>query len=57
VLFRSNDRAQFRFYLEIEVPASESELKGALNEIERQAENVRNLGRYSRIDLTTTQTP
>lgn len=42
---------QFNFYFDIKTPASESELRGALEEIKEQAEEVRYLGRYSRIEL------
>lgn len=38
---------QYNFYLDIQAPASESELRGALDEIYDQAEEVRYLGRYS----------
>ncbi len=41
--------SQVNFYLDLQTPASESELRGALDEIRAQAENVRYLGRYSRI--------
>jgi prephenate dehydratase len=42
---------QFNFYLDLQAPASESELRGALDEIREQAEEVRYLGRYSTIKL------
>ncbi|HQU82062.1 MAG TPA: prephenate dehydratase [Pyrinomonadaceae bacterium] len=42
---------QFNFYFDLKTPASESELRGALDEIKEQAEEVRYLGRYSRIEL------
>lgn len=40
---------QFSFYFDLMAPASESELRGALDEIHEQAEQVRFLGRYSTI--------
>lgn len=43
---------QFNFYFDLKAPASESELRGALEEIREQAEEVRYLGRYSKIELT-----
>ncbi len=42
---------QFNFYFDLQAPASESELRGALEEIQAQAAEVRFLGRYSRIEL------
>jgi prephenate dehydratase/chorismate mutase len=42
---------QFNFYFDLKTPSSESELRGALEEIQSQAEEVRYLGRYSRIEL------
>ncbi len=42
---------QFNFYFDLQAPASESELRGALDEIRAQAAEVRYLGRYSRIEL------
>ena len=38
---------QYNFYLDLQAPASESELRGALDEIGEQAEHVRFLGRYN----------
>ncbi len=38
---------QYNFYLDLQAPASESELRGALDEIREQAEELRYLGRYS----------
>lgn len=38
---------QYNFYFDLQAPASESELRGALDEIREQAEEVRLLGRYS----------
>lgn len=43
---------QYNFYLDLQAPASESELRGALDEIRKQAEEVRYLGRYSSIDVS-----
>jgi prephenate dehydratase/chorismate mutase len=40
---------QFNFYFDLKTPSSESELRGALDEICEQAEEVRYLGRYSTI--------
>lgn len=40
---------QFNFYFDLKMPSSESELRGALDEIRAQAEVVRYLGRYSTI--------
>jgi len=42
---------QFNFYFDLKMPSSESELRGALDEIKEQAEEVRYLGRYSKIEL------
>lgn len=42
---------QFNFYFDLRMPSSESEMRGALDEIKEQAEEVRFLGRYSTIDL------
>lgn len=41
--------SQINFYLDLQAPANESELRGALEEIREQAEEVRFLGRYSRV--------
>jgi chorismate mutase / prephenate dehydratase len=41
--------SQINFYLDLQAPAVESELRGALEEIREQAEEVRYLGRYSRV--------
>jgi prephenate dehydratase len=38
---------QYNFYLDLRSPSSESELRGALEEIRNQAEEVRFLGKYS----------
>jgi len=43
---------QFNFYFDLKMPSSESELRGALDEIKEQAEEVRYLGRYSKIELS-----
>lgn len=43
---------QFNFYFDLQAPASESELRGALEEIAEQAAEVRYLGRYSKIELS-----
>jgi len=42
---------QYNFYLDLQIPANESELWGALNEIGEQAEAVRYLGRYSTVNV------
>jgi len=42
---------QFNFYFDLKMPSSESELRGALDEIREQAEEVRYLGRYPKIEL------
>ncbi|HEX8288449.1 MAG TPA: prephenate dehydratase [Pyrinomonadaceae bacterium] len=42
---------QYNFYLDLQAPASESELRGALDEIREQAEEVRYLGRYSTVEV------
>ncbi len=42
---------QYNFYLVLQAPASESELRGALDEIREQADEVRYLGRYSTIEI------
>jgi len=43
---------QYNFYFDLKAPASESELRGALDEIREQAENVRYLGRYSTVEIS-----
>lgn len=43
--------AEFHFYLDIRPPASDSELKGALDEVREQAADVRYLGRYPTVRL------
>ena len=43
--------SQFNFYFDLQTPASESELRGALEEIGAEAEEVRFLGRYSTIHI------
>ncbi|MBA2494052.1 MAG: prephenate dehydratase [Acidobacteria bacterium] len=42
---------QYNFYLDLQAPASESELRGALDEIKEQAEEFRYLGRYSVLEI------
>jgi len=42
---------QFNFYLDLQAPAIEGDLSGALREIREQAEEVRHLGRYSTVRL------
>jgi len=42
---------QFNFYFDLRMPAAESEMRGALDEIKEQAEEVRFLGRYSTIEI------
>ena len=42
---------QYNFYLDLQAPASESELRGALDEIKEQAEEFRFLGRYSVVEI------
>lgn len=42
---------QYNFYLDLQAPANESELRGALEEIREQAGEVRFLGRYSTIEI------
>lgn len=44
---------QFNFYFDLKTPSSESELRGALEEIREQAEEVRYLGRYTTIEIAT----
>jgi len=39
--------SEFNFYFDLQTPASESELRGALDEIREQAAETRFLGRYS----------
>ena len=43
--------SEFNFYLDLRSPASESELRGALDEISELAAEVRYLGRYPTIEL------
>jgi chorismate mutase-like protein len=45
---------QYNFYLDLQAPARESELRGALDEIRQQAEYVRYLGRYSTMEISKT---
>jgi chorismate mutase-like protein len=44
---------QFNFYFDLKAPSRESELRGALEEIREQAEEVRYLGRYSTIEVVS----
>ncbi|HEY3027688.1 MAG TPA: prephenate dehydratase [Pyrinomonadaceae bacterium] len=46
---------QYNFYLDLQAPARESELRGALDEIREQAEEVRYLGRYSSMDISKSE--
>lgn len=43
--------SEFYFYLDLRSPASESELRGALDEVGEQASEVRYLGRYPTIEI------
>lgn len=43
--------AEFNFYLDLQAPPNEGELRGALKDIYELAEDVRYLGRYSTIKL------
>lgn len=43
---------QFNFYFDLQAPTVESELRGALDEIKEQADEVRFLGRYSTIQVS-----
>lgn len=43
--------SEFHFYLDVQAPPSESELRGALDELRGQAADVRYLGRYPTIRL------
>ncbi len=45
---------QYNFYLDLQAPANESELRGALDDIGERAEEVRYLGRYSSMDIPKT---
>lgn len=45
--------SEFNFYLDLQAPANEGELSGALDEIREQAEELRFLGRYSTTKLTS----
>lgn len=44
--------AEFNFYLDLQAPANDSDLRGALDEVCEQAASVRYLGRYPTIVLT-----
>ncbi len=46
---------QYNFYLDLQAPGSESELRGALDEIREQAEEVRFLGRYFSMSSATSK--
>lgn len=46
--------SEFNFYLDLRSPSSEGELTGALDEIREQAAEVRYLGRYPTIELSST---
>ncbi|HXG83362.1 MAG TPA: prephenate dehydratase [Pyrinomonadaceae bacterium] len=43
---------QYNFYLDLQSPASKSELRGALNEIGEQAEELRYLGQYASVNAS-----
>lgn len=43
---------EYNFYLDLHAPPSESELRGALNEIRECSEEMRYLGRYSSVDFS-----
>jgi len=43
---------QYNFYLDLQAPANESELRGALEDIRERAEEVRYLGRYPSMDIS-----
>lgn len=45
---------QYNFYLDLQAPANESELRGALDDIHERAEQVRYLGRYSSMGISKT---
>jgi chorismate mutase / prephenate dehydratase len=45
--------SQFNFYFDLQAPAKENELNAALDEIREQADEVRFLGRYPTIELTS----
>jgi chorismate mutase-like protein len=44
--------AEFNFYLDLQAPASDSDIRGALDEVGEQSASVRYLGRYPTIVLT-----
>jgi chorismate mutase-like protein len=44
--------AEFNFYLDLQAPASDSDLRGALDEVGEQSASVRYLGQYPTIVLT-----
>ena len=43
--------AEFNFYFDLQTPSKESELNAALDEIRKQADEVRFLGRYPTVEL------
>ena len=43
--------AEFNFYFDLQTPSKESELTAALDEIRKQADEVRFLGRYPTVEL------
>ena len=46
---------QYNFYLDVQSPSSESELRGALDEIRERAEELRYLGQYSSITMSNNE--
>ena len=46
---------QYNFYLDLQAPANESELRGALADIRERAEEVRYLGRYFSMDHSSSE--
>lgn len=46
---------QYNFYLDLQAPANESELRGALDDIREQAEEIRYLGRYFSMDYSRSE--
>jgi prephenate dehydratase len=47
--------SEFNFYLDLQAPTSDSDLRGALDEVREQAASVRYLGRYPTIVLNKEQ--
>ena len=43
---------QYNFFLDLQLPASQSELRGALDEIREHAEELRYLGQYSSVNIS-----